>query len=157
MIGPFEDVVIRTGCRILIPFIQLYGLYVIAHGAESPGGGFQGGVILGASFILLSLAYDGDEARKRVSEKRNVILCSVGLLIYSGIGAICLALGGNYLNYSRLHHLLPVDPVYARALGIFGIEVGVGITVMAVMLSIFFDLASEHEDQGERTSLGMDR
>ncbi len=157
MIAPFEDVVIRTACRFLIPFIQLYGLYVIAHGAESPGGGFQGGVILGASFILLALAYDADEVRKRVSEKRNLIFCSVGVLIYSGIGAVCLALGGNYLNYSRLHRLLPVGPVYARALGIFGIEVGVGMTVMAVMLSIFFDLASKHEEQGEMTPLGMDR
>jgi multicomponent Na+:H+ antiporter subunit B len=157
VIAPFEDVIIRTACRLLIPFIQLYGLYVIAHGAESPGGGFQGGVILGASFILLSLAYDVDEVRKRVSEKRNLIFCSVGLFIYSGIGAVCLALGGNYLNYSRLHHLLPVDPVYARALGIFGIEVGVGITVMAVMISIFFDLASKNEDPEEGTSFGMDR
>ena len=157
VIAPFEDVIIQTACRLLIPFIQLYGLYVIAHGAESPGGGFQGGVILGASFILLSLAYDVDEVRKRVSEKRNLIFCSVGLFIYSGIGAVCLALGGNYLNYSRLHHILPVDPVYARALGIFGIEVGVGITVMAVMISIFFDLASKPEDPKEVTSLGMDR
>ena len=38
--------------------MQLFGLYVIVHGHYSPGGGFQGGVALGASFILLALAYD---------------------------------------------------------------------------------------------------
>jgi multicomponent Na+:H+ antiporter subunit B len=46
-----HDLIVTTICRILIPFIQLFGLYVIAHGHHSPGGGFQGGVILGASII----------------------------------------------------------------------------------------------------------
>jgi multicomponent Na+:H+ antiporter subunit B len=142
MITYFEDVIIQTACRILIPFIQLYGLYVIAHGHHSPGGGFQGGVILGASFILLCVAYDINEAKRRMSEKLDTMFCSLGLIIYSGIGLICLALGGNYLNYSRLHRILPVDPVNARSLGILGIEIGVGITVMAVMVSIFLNLAS---------------
>jgi len=142
VISPFQDVIVQTVCRILIPFIQLYGLYVIAHGHSSPGGGFQGGVILAASFILLCLAYDIDEMKKRLSQKAILIYFSVGVLIYSGIGAICLALGGNYLNYSQLHKILPVDPILARYMGMFGIEVGVGITVMAVMISIFLDLSS---------------
>jgi len=148
VIERFEDVIIQTVCRLLIPFIQLFGLYVIAHGHHSPGGGFQGGCILGASFILLCVAYDIKEAKRRMTEKINVIFCCLGVIIFSGIGAICLMLGGNYLNYSRLHHLLPVNPVDARSHGILGIEIGVGIAVMAVMVSIFLDLASrgEHEE-----------
>jgi len=148
LIAAFEDVIIQTICRILIPFIQLYGLYVIAHGHYSPGGGFQGGVILGASFILLCLSYDIQEMKKRLSQQANIIFFSVGLIIYSGIGVLCLLLGGKYLDYSWLHQILPVDPVEARSMGIFGIEVGVGITVMAVMISIFLDLASEEKQRG---------
>lgn len=148
MIAHLEDIIIQTVCRILIPFIQLYGLYVIAHGHHSPGGGFQGGVILGASFILLCVAYDINEAKRRMTGKLDTIFCSSGLIIYSGIGLICLALGGNYLNYSRLGHILPVDPVSARSLGILGIEIGVGITVMAVMISIFLDLVSRDKHEG---------
>lgn len=148
MISHLEDVIVQTVCRILIPFIQLYGLYVIAHGHYSPGGGFQGGVILGASFILLCVAYDIKEAKRRMSEKLDTMFCSLGLIIYSGIGIVCLVLGGNYLNYSRLGRILPVNPVDARSIGILGIEIGVGIAVMAVMVSIFLDLASrgEHEE-----------
>jgi len=148
MIAHLEDIIIQTVCRILIPFIQVYGLYVIAHGHHSPGGGFQGGVILGASFILLCVAYDINEAKRRLNEKLDTMFCSLGLIIYSGIGFVCLVLGGNYLNYSRLGHILPVDPVNARSLGILGIEIGVGITVMAVMISIFLDLVSrgKHEE-----------
>jgi multicomponent Na+:H+ antiporter subunit B len=148
VIAPFEDVIIQTVCRFLIPFIQVYGLYVIAHGHSSPGGGFQGGVILGASFILLCLSYDIQEMKKRLSQRANVIFFSVGLIIYSGIGVLCLLLGGKYLDYSWLHKILPGGPVEARSMGIFGIEVGVGITVMAVMISIFLDLASEEQHLG---------
>jgi multicomponent Na+:H+ antiporter subunit B len=151
VIAHLEDVIIQTVCRILIPFIQLYGLYVVVHGHHSPGGGFQGGVILGASFILLCVAYDINEAKRRMSEKLDTVFCSSGLIIYSGIGVVCLILGGNYLNYSRLHQILPVNPTEARSFGILGIEIGVGITVMAAMISIFLDLVSrgKHEEDLE--------
>ncbi len=103
---------------------------------------------MGASFILLCVAYDINEAKRRMNEKVNTMFCSLGLIIYSGIGVISLVLGGNYLNYSRLGQVLPVNPVDARSIGILGIEIGVGIAVMAVMISIFLDLASrgEHEE-----------
>lgn len=147
MIKEFEDVIIQTVCRILTPFLQVYALYVIAHGHYSPGGGFQGGCILGASFILMVIAYDINAVKKRMSEKANTLYCSLGILIYAGIGFLCLILGANYLDYGILHNILPVNPAKARALGTLGVEIGVGITVMAVMVSIFLNIASggEHE------------
>ncbi|MDI6889584.1 MAG: MnhB domain-containing protein [Thermodesulfovibrionales bacterium] len=144
----FKDVIIQTICRLLTPPIQLYALYVIAHGHYSPGGGFQGGCILGASFILMVIAYDIGEVKRRMAEKMNTIFCSLGVIIYSGIGAICLILGANYLDYGILHKILPVNPVRARALGTLGIEIGVGIAVMAVMISIFLNIASGGEHEG---------
>lgn len=142
MISRFYDVIIQTVCRLLIPFIQVFGLYVIAHGHSSPGGGFQGGVILGASFILLCLSHDLQELRKRMPLKTILLFCSLGVMIYAGIGFLCLLLGGAYLDYGKLHLLFPVNEIQSRSLGIFGIEVGVGITVMAVMVSIFLNLAA---------------
>lgn len=153
MIYRSDDIIVKTISRILIPFIQLFGLYVIAHGHYSPGGGFQGGVILGASFVLLFLTRGYDEAKTRISEKTVIIFASLGLLIYSGIGLICLFLGGNYLDYSKLSVLLHVNPARARSLGILGIETGVGFAVMAVMFSIFFDISTGGvlpEDKGEQ-------
>ena len=151
MISRLENVIIQTVCRLLIPPIQLFALYVIAHGHYSPGGGFQGGCILGASFILMVIAYDIKEAKRMMSEKVNTILSSLGVIIYSGIGVVCLILGANYLDYGILNKIMPVTIAEARALGIFGVEVGVGITVMAVMVSIFLNLASggEHEEAEE--------
>lgn len=148
MIKDFDNIIIKTVCRILTPFLQIFAFYVIAHGHYSPGGGFQGGCILGASFILMVIAYDIDTVKKRMSEKLNTVMCSLGVIIYAGIGLICLILGANYLDYSILHKILPVDPVKARAMGTLGIEIGVGLTVMSVMVSIFLNIASggKHEE-----------
>ena len=140
-----DDVIIKTVCRIFTPFIQIFALYVIMHGHHSPGGGFQGGVILGASFILLVITQGLERTRRRFSQKLDTIFCSIGLLVYSGIGVLCLILGGNYLNYGKLSKLLPVGVAEARSLGILGIEIGVGIGVMAVMYSIFSDIVTGGE------------
>lgn len=142
MIREFENLIIQTVCRVMTPLIQLFALYVIAHGHYSPGGGFQGGCILGATFILMIIAYDISWVKRRLSENLNNIMVALGVFIFAFIGLICLILGTEYLNYSILHKILPANPVKARALGTFGIEVGVGITVMAVMVSIFINLAS---------------
>ena len=155
MISVTDDIIIRAVARILIPFIQVYALYVIMHGHHSPGGGFQGGVILGASFILYLITHGLEEAKERMSELKAGLLSSFGLLIYSGIGLLCLIMGGNYLDYGRLSTILKVAPAQARSLGILGIEIGVGIAVMAVMFSIFFDISTggilpeDEEDLGE--------
>ncbi len=137
-----HDLIIKTISRLLIPFIQLFGLYVIAHGHHSPGGGFQGGVILGASIILLAISYDLRTALRRIREKVDAILCAVGVFIYAGTGALCLLLGFNFLDYSALASILHVDPVTARSHGILIVEIGVGITVMATMIWIYKNLAS---------------
>jgi multicomponent Na+:H+ antiporter subunit B len=137
----YESIIIKTICRILVPFMQVYALYVIMHGHYSPGGGFQGGVILAASFILLIIANGLEEGRRQISLKTLTVLASVGLLIYAGIGTVALLLGGNYLDYGKLP--LPLASIPAvRAMGILGIEIGVGIGVMAIMTTIFLTIAS---------------
>jgi len=142
MINVTDDIIIRTVARVFMPFIQIYALYVIMHGHHSPGGGFQGGVILGASFILYLITHGVEDAKERMSELKAGLFSSFGLLIYSGIGLLCLIMGSNYLDYGRLSTLLKVIPAQARSLGILGVEIGVGIAVMAVMFSIFFDIST---------------
>ena len=135
-----EQIIVRTVSKFFCPFIQLYAFYVIAHGDLGPGGGFQGGVILGASIILYAIALGLDEGRKMIRQKISDIFMSTGVLIYAGIGLLCIFAGGAYLEYTELplgsHHL-------ASHLGIYGIEIGVGITVAFVMVTIFFETATE--------------
>jgi multicomponent Na+:H+ antiporter subunit B len=136
------DVIIKNGCRLVIPFIQLFALYVIAHGHHSPGGGFQGGVIFGAAIILYALAYDLRTAQARLPIKTSVLLSSTGVLIYAGTGALCILLGAAFLNYSALAGLLGVDPITARSHGILIVEIGVALAVMAVMVGLYYIISS---------------
>ncbi|WP_211253938.1 MnhB domain-containing protein [Pelobacter seleniigenes] len=144
-----ESLIIQTAVRMLVPFIQLFGLYVIVHGHYSPGGGFQGGVILGASFVVLSLAFDQKFSMHYMSEKTNGIFGNIGALIYTGTAALCAIMGGMFLDYSALDKLLPLGPIEWRSLGIFIVEVGVGLAVMSIMTALFWVLGSKGEmDEG---------
>jgi multicomponent Na+:H+ antiporter subunit B len=147
MVKNLDDVVIRTCSRIMVPFIQIYSLYVFAHGHGSPGGGFQGGCIMAGSFILLAVAFNIRVAKQRFSERTNAIFCCLGVFIYAGTGAVAVIFSGNFLDYSMWTNLLPATPVMARYYGMAMIELGVQITVMAVMVSIFLDLVTsgDHE------------
>lgn len=136
------SVVVQTVSRIMIPFIQLFALYVIFHGSLGPGGGFQGGAVFASSFILYIVVFNIARGEKRVPESANTALSSAGLYIYGGVGllSIIFSLGAaQYLNYG----FIPFTSHFEenRALGIDLIEIGVGMTVMAIMISIFFDLA----------------
>jgi len=143
------DLINKTVCRILIPFIQIYALYVVAHGDFSPGGGFQGGVIFGSSLILLAISYDLKTLVKRIKERLLGIFAAVGVLIYAGTGALCLVMGGNFLDYGKLAPLFPGYEDHIRTLGMLVVEIGVGIAVMAVMTIIYINIVSEgRHDEG---------
>jgi multicomponent Na+:H+ antiporter subunit B len=143
------NLIVKTTCRMIIPFIQIFALYVIAHGHHSPGGGFQGGVILGASMILYAIAFDLRSALRRMSERITGLLCTLGVFIYAGTGLASLLYDKNYLDYSALAAVLATDPVSARSHGILLVEIGVGIAVMAVMVVLYYNLASAgRHDEG---------
>jgi multicomponent Na+:H+ antiporter subunit B len=157
MIREQEDIIIQTTCRIFIPFMQVYSLYVLAHGHGSPGGGFQGGCIFAASFVLMSIVYDLNEVKRRFAEKFSVFLASFGVFIFTAMGWLCMFLGGNFLDYGVLSKILPIDPVMARYYGIAAIETGVQITVMAIMVSIFLNLLTGglHEKDVEQAYVSV--
>jgi multicomponent Na+:H+ antiporter subunit B len=65
------------------------------------------------------------------------MLLALGVLIYASVGVAGLVLGGNFLNYS----VLRADGIAGQHLGILLIELGVGTTVAAVMIMVFFMFA----------------
>lgn len=144
-----HDLIIKTICRLLVPFIQIFALYVVAHGHHSPGGGFQGGVIFGASIIVLAMSHDLRTALQRTREKVIGVLCAMGVLLYAGTGALCLLLGLNFLDYSALAPVLGVGPVMARSHGILIVEIGVAVAVTTAMVWIYNNVSSRGKyDEG---------
>ena len=129
--------VLRITSKLLIPAIMLFALYVQFHGDFGPGGGFQAGVIFAAAFILYGLVF-GLEAAERVAPSAVVIkLVAGGLLLYAGVGIAGILMGGEYLNYS----VLSAHGPSGQHLGIFLVELGVGVTVASTMMTIFYRFA----------------
>ena len=130
-----HHVILRVITKALIPLILLYALYIQFHGDYGPGGGFQAGVIFAAAFILYAIIFGMDQVQRIVRPAVLHAVMAVGVTIYAGVGFATLLLGGNYLGYNALAH----EPTHGQHLGILLVELGVGITVAGVMLSIFFD------------------
>lgn len=129
--------VLRVVSKLLIPYILLFALYVQFHGDFGPGGGFQAGVIFASAFILYNVIFGLDNARRVMPGRLLEILVALGVLIYAGTGVASLILGGNYLDYS----VLGSTTEGGQHLGILIVEFGVGVTVSATMITIFFTFA----------------
>lgn len=132
-----SHVILRALSKMLIPLIMLFALYVQFHGDYGPGGGFQAGVIFGAGIILYALIFGLDEARRVFPPRVLEVLVAFGVLLYGSVGVAAIFAGGNFLDYDVLAH----DPHHGQHLGILLVELGVGITVAAVMATIFFQFA----------------
>ncbi|MEA1889565.1 MAG: Na(+)/H(+) antiporter subunit B [Pseudomonadota bacterium] len=132
-----HNLILRVVSKSLIPLIILFALYVQFHGDFGPGGGFQAGVILSAAIILYALVFGLDAAEQVIPPAILRVFASLGVLIYAGVGVAALFFGGNYLDYS----VLGSTQIAGQHLGILLVELGVGITVFAVMLIIFFAFA----------------
>ena len=136
-----QQSVLRVVSKLLIPLIMLFALYVQFHGDFGPGGGFQAGVIFAAAFILYGLIFGVATARRVAPPHVTRLLLAAGVLLYAGVGVAGLLMGGNFLNYS----VLAEKPLIGQHLGILLIELGVGITVAAAMITIFFTFAGQDE------------
>jgi multicomponent Na+:H+ antiporter subunit B len=136
--GIRKQVVLRVIAKLFFPLILLFALYVQFHGDYGPGGGFQAGVIFATGFILYALAFGLGTAQRLIPSQLLRILAAAGMLIYAAVGLESMLLGGKFLEY----RVLADDPIAGQHLGILLIELGVGITVAAVMLIIYYGFVS---------------
>jgi multicomponent Na+:H+ antiporter subunit B len=132
------DLVLRVVAKLLMPFMLLFALYVQFHGDFGPGGGFQAGVIAAAAIIFYAIIFGLAAGRRLVPDRVVEKMLAAGVLLYAGVGMAGIFLGGNYLDYSVLHH----DPVHGQHRGIFWVEAGVALTVCGVMLKLFYLFAA---------------
>lgn len=139
MIQKYESIIIEVVCKALVPLIQLFGLYVIVFGHYGPGGGFQGGVILATSVILLRLCLGRERSYQKFPPVLATVLGVSGLLIFVGAGLVPLLFGGSFLDYAYLPGP-DLEAAELRSFGITVVEAGIGLTVMGACILIFDSL-----------------
>ena len=142
----FHSPIVLLGARLLSPYIMVFGWYVIFHGHYSPGGGFQGGALLAASILLIRVSGGRMVSRKQLQEYLNTPLAIIGVLIYFLTGLVAMTSGGYFLDYGQLP-IPGMEPYWLRYTGILIIEVGIGLTVMAILVMIYDNMV-KGEDYG---------
>ena len=100
---PWPNVILKTTSFLLVTTTMIFGSYVVLNGHLSPGGGFSGGAILGASLILYASAYNPRRA-----------LVFMNFKVYCRVVPACLmfyALVKGYSFYSGANHIPSVIPL----------------------------------------------
>ena len=87
------SLILQTGCRFLFPLILVFGTYIFIHGHLSPGGGFQGGVIVASAFLLVYLGC----MEKKIARTGLAVTESFAGLVFVIVGLAGLAIGGSFL------------------------------------------------------------
>lgn len=138
-----NDIIIKNITRIVIPFAQAYGIFIILNGHVSPGGGFAGGAIIGTSLILYTLVFGREKGRKKFSHKASEIAESGGILLFVTIGVIGLIVAGRFLT--NLEAGFPEGTLGTLLSGgmIPILMIGIGIKVGSTMISLFNLLIDE--------------
>lgn len=128
-----DFIILKTIISFIIPYVLLYSFYIQINGEVSPGGGFQAGVIFASGFIAFDLIFGIKQMQQLLTVEALTVGGVIGVMIYAGTGIIPLIFNDNYLNYS----LISDDSITGQHLGIFMIELGVGLTVASVMTLIY--------------------
>ncbi len=128
--------IVRNSAKLVSPFLITYGAYLIVHGHVSPGGGFQGGVILAVSVILLITSHGYHAVREKFRstviktlESTSVIL----LIVLASMGAIGGSFFLNVLRGGAAGTLFSGGTVPLVNI-VIGFEVGAAFTLLFYLL-----------------------
>ena len=95
---PKNDIILQKCACVLVPFIMIFGIYIILNGHLSPGGGFSGGAVLGSGLILYLNAFGFEKTERFFTEKvyRRITLCA--LTFYCVAKSYSFFTGANHLG-----------------------------------------------------------
>ena len=133
----------KEGMNILTPFIVLLGLYVILHGHISPGGGFQGGVILASWAILACLVYGVEVEEKVMSDVTKMLAESSGVILFVIVAGISFLVGAQFLSNLTAGFGAGSPGGLLSAGAIPYLNVAIGIKVAAGLAVMFVTMAKK--------------
>lgn len=138
-----RDYIFKRIAAIIVPFICIYGFYVILHGSSSAGGSFAGGIILALAFIVYATVYGIEEGKKKLPGKVLIWIESYGTLWYGLIGLIGIIKGAPFLA-NKLAGIDLGSPGSLSSGGLISLlGIGVGIRVASTIITLFYTMKGE--------------
>lgn len=135
-----NNIILREVSKIIIPLIQIFGIYIIFHGHISPGGGFAGGTVIGASLILYRLVYGVKKAKSKFPYKYLLNSIIGSMVFYGLLKGYSFITGGNHIHAPNLGLGNPGDIFSGGYLLPLNISVGI---IVSITIYIFFSLFNE--------------
>ena len=130
--------ILQTAARLLMPLLLLFAVFLLLRGHNQPGGGFVGGLVVAASFVLYSIAFGVDAARRALLVRPSTLL-GVGLLVAFVSGLPAVVAGHAFMT--ALWTTVEAGSM-AIAVGTpLVFDIGVCLAVIGVVLTIVFTLA----------------
>ncbi len=139
------DLINQTTARLMTPFIQMFGIYIILHGHLSPGGGFPGGALIGASMILLAVVFGVNEGEKRLNHDTSLVLDSLAVF-YIFIGFFGIILGATFLSNNAAGFFLGTPGTLFSGGIIPVLNIIIGLKVASTGKTLFYSLATQEAD-----------
>jgi multicomponent Na+:H+ antiporter subunit B len=136
-----NDVVLKTATQLITFIIIIFSIYVFLSGHNHPGGGFIGGLMTAAAFILVGIAYD-IETIKRIIPFDFKIITASGLLIATLTGVGSFIFDANFLTHTFGYFHLPLLGETELATAIL-FDIGVYLVVVGVTLTIIFTIGED--------------
>ena len=132
------SVILQTGTRILMPLLLLFAVFLVLRGHNAPGGGFAGGLVVSAAFVLHAVTY-GIPASRRALLVEPATLMSAGLLV-ALVSALPGALLGRPFMTAVWGTIGSGDVSIAIGTPLI-FDIGVFLAVIGVVLTIVFTLS----------------
>ena len=131
---------VTLACRIFLPLIVTFGLYVILHAQLTPGGGFQGGAIVASGTLLLYLGESYRLWRRLVRSLLFDMLEAAGALVLVLCGLVPMMRGAAFLE-----NILPLGRTGALLSGglILVANAGVALAVTAGFILLLLEFLEE--------------
>ena len=130
--------ILQTAARLLMPLLLLFAVFLLLRGHNQPGGGFVGGLVVAASFVLYSIAFSVAEARRALLVRPSTLL-GTGLLVALVSGLPAVFVGRPFMTAIWTTLAAGSTPLAVGTPLVF--DVGVFLAVIGVVLTIVFTLA----------------
>ena len=138
-----RSVVLETAVRLVFHTVLVFSLYLLFAGHNQPGGGFVGGLVAGAAFVLRYVA-GGRAALKAAVPVDPGIPVGGGLVLAAGTGMAAWAFGGQFLESGKVEWHAPLLGAI-KATSALPFDTGVYLIVVGLVLAVLRTLGAEAE------------
>ena len=142
-----KNIVVKCGADMFLPFAILFGIYIILFGTVSPGGGFQGGVMVASAAILLYLGYGYKTTKAAINTEVLRVGEASGAILYALLGFCGLFVGANFCRNIFFDNGAVGDLISAGTVTFMGFSVGFKVlTGIAFLLMLLLALLAPNAD-----------